>query len=126
MPAPTCSHPLSGLLRCTICSPPPDVFGTLAAEETAKICAEIPARLNVVSILRDAHARLVTAAPDAPPELIAERVVDVLREIASHAVDEFTRRTGQPFLWVDEPDPAEDPDNVLMSFSLDAKGNVTF
>jgi len=102
-------------------------YGTQITDVMKTLCDEIPARMNIVSILRDAHARIAAAVPTGvPPEFVAEKVVDVLREIASHAVDEFTRRTGQPFLWVDEPDPAEDPDNVLMSFGLDDKGNVTF
>lgn len=99
------------------------------SKEVAKICAEIPTRLNVVGVLRDAHERFVAAAPDAPPAVVAEKVVDVLREIATHAVEEFTRRTGQPFLWVDEPDPAEDPDNSIMSIGVevkDGKGHVIF
>ncbi len=89
------------------------------------ICAELPARLGIVTILRDAHERLVAAAPDAPASFVAEKIVEVLREIATIAVEEFTRRTGQPFLWVDEPElPADD--EPLMTFSLDEKGNVVF
>lgn len=101
---------------------------TALNNETTTITNEIPTRMNVVSILRDAHARLVAAAPDAPPALIAEKVVEVLREIATHAVEEFTRRTGQPFLWVDEPELPEDSE-PLMSFGIevkDGKGHVIF
>ena len=104
---------------------PTDIDTRIAAEMKA-ICDELPSRLNIVTILRDAHARLIAVAPDAPQQFIAEKISEVLREIAAHVVEEFTRRTGQPFLWVDEPEPAEDPDNILMSFGLDEKGNVTF
>ena len=71
---------------------PPDVGDRIAKEMTA-ICAELPQRLNVVGILRDAHARIVAAAPDAPAPFVSEKVVEVLREIAAHAVEQFTRRT---------------------------------
>ena len=91
----------------------------------ATICAELPTRLNIVAILRDAHTRLVTALPDAPPQFVTDKIVEVLREIAAHAVEQFTRRTGQPFLWVDEPEQPVD-DAPLMSFGLDEKGNVIF
>jgi hypothetical protein len=107
-------------------TPPTENFGALLTEEVTKICAEIPSKLNIVGILRDAHARLTAAAPDVPSEVIAEKVVDVLREITAVAVDEFTRRTGQPFLWVDEPD---EPQEMLMSIGVDVKdgkGHVTF
>ena len=73
---------------------------------------------------RNAHARL-SAAVSAPEAMVAEHLTEVLREIASQAVHEFERRTGQQFLWIDEPDPAEDPNNALMEFRLDDKGNVT-
>jgi hypothetical protein len=106
-------------------TPPDDIGGRIAAEMKT-ICDELPARLNIVAILRDAHARLVAAAPDAPQTFITDKLAEVLREIAAHTVEEFTRRTGQPFLWVDEPEPTEDPNNILMSFSLDEKGNVVF
>jgi len=107
-------------------APPTENFGAQLTEEVTKICAEIPDRLNIVGILRDAHARLTAAAPNVPVEVIAEKIVDVLREVASVAVDEFTRRTGQPFLWVDEPD---EPEEMLMSIGVevkDGKGTVTF
>ncbi len=97
------------------------------AKEMAAICAELPKRLNIVEILKDAYNRLSRAAePDVlPPQFFADKVVEVLREIATIAVEEFTRRTGQPFLWVDEPElPADD--EPLMTFSLDEKGNVVF
>lgn len=100
-------------------------IGSRVTEEMTAICEGLPTRLNIVGILRDAHTRLVAAAPNVPPQLIAEKIVEVLREIAAHAVEEFTRRTGQPFLWVDEP-TLEEPNDVLMSFGLDDKGNVTF
>lgn len=102
----------------------PDDIGARIAKEMTAICAELPARMNVVGILREAHARLVAAAIDAPESFISEKVVEVLREIAAHAVEQFTRRTGQPFLWVDDP-PMEEPEAV-MSFSVDDKGNVVF
>ena len=54
-----------------------------------------------------------------------DKIVEVLREIATISVEEFTRRTGQPFLWVDEPELPVD-DTPMMSFSLDEKGNVTW
>jgi hypothetical protein len=100
-------------------------IGVRIAKEMEAICAELPARLNIVTILRDAHTRIAAAVPDAPPAFISDKIVEVLREIATHAVEEFTRRTGQPFMWVDEPEPPVD-DTPMMSFSLDEKGNVTF
>jgi hypothetical protein len=104
-----------------------DDIGERVGKEMAAICAELPTRLNIVEILRDAYNRLSRAAePDVlPPQFFADKVAEVLREIATHAVEEFTRRTGQPFLWVDEPEMKE-PDEPLMSFGLDEKGNVTF
>lgn len=100
-------------------------IGARVSKEMAAICAELPTRLNIVAALRDAHARLTAAAPDAPESFLAEKITEVLREIAAHAVEQFTRRTGQPFLWTDEPElPADDA--PLMSFWLDDKGNVTF
>ena len=96
--------------------------GARLNEEVAKICAEVPERLNIVGILRDAHARLTKVAgdiaPSLPPELIMQQVVEVMREIASHAVGEFESRTGQQFLWVDEPD---EPDETLMSIGIEVK-----
>ena len=105
-------------------SEPVDI-GARIAKEMEAICTELPQRLNVIGILRDAHARIVAAAPDAPPAFISDKIVEVLREIATHAVEEFTRRTGQPFMWVDEPEQPVD-DTPMMSFSLDEKGNVTW
>ena len=102
----------------------PDNIGERIAKEMTAICAELPARLNVVGILRDAHARFHAAAPDAPEAIIADKIVEVLREIATHAVEEFTRRTGQAFMWVDDPEPP--PDDAPFTFAVDAKGNVTF
>lgn len=103
----------------------PGDIGARIAKEMEAICAELPQRLGVVTILRDAHARLVAAAPDAPAAFVSEKIVEVLREIAAHTVEQFTRRTGQPFLWVDEPELPVD-DTPMMSFRLDDKGNVTF
>ena len=103
----------------------PDDIGMRVAKEMAPILETVPARLGIVTILRDAHARLIVAVPDAPPALIAEKIVDVLREIAAHAVEQFTRRTGQPFLWVDDPQ-TDEPAEPMMTFGLDDKGNVTF
>ncbi len=100
--------------------------GAQLSEEVTKIFGEITTRLDIVGILRDAHTRLTAAAPTVPAELIAQQVVEVLREIAAHAVGEFERRTGQQFLWVDEPD---EPEEMLMSFGVevkDGKGYVTF
>lgn len=102
-----------------------DDVGARVADVMTAITKDIPGRLNIVGILRDAHAQLAAAAPDLPPAFLADKVVEVLREIATHAVEEFTRRTGQPFLWVDEPELPEDPE-PLMSFRLDDKNNVVF
>ena len=104
--------------------------GVRLSQAMEAISAEIPARLNVVGILRDAHERITKAAlPDVlPPEVVTDKVTEVLREIATHAVEEFTRRTGQAFLWVDEPEP-DAGDDVVMSFGIDVKdgkGHVTF
>jgi hypothetical protein len=100
-------------------------IGARIAKEMEAICSALPTRLNIVGILRDAHARIAAAAPDAPPAFISDKIVEVLREIATHAVEEFTRRTGQPFMWVDEPEIPVD-DTPMMSFSIDKKGNVTW
>jgi hypothetical protein len=103
----------------------PDDIGARIAKEFAAICAELPKRLDVVGILRDANARLVAAAGSAvPAQLLTDKVVEVLREIATIAVEEFTKRTGQPFLWTD--DGSDEPEEVLMSFGLDDKGNLVF
>lgn len=104
--------------------------GVRVAKEMEAIFDELPGRLNIMGILQDAHARLVAAAtaanaPAPVSALIVDKVVEVLREIATQAVGEFTRRTGQPFMWVDEP-TFEEPAEPLMSFALDAKGNVIF
>ena len=104
-----------------------DDIGVRISEEMTKICEQIPERLNVVGILRDAHARFTAAAPTIPPEVIADKVVEVLREIAAHAVEQFERRTGQQFLWT-EPEHDE-PDDMLMSIGVevkDGKGTITF
>jgi len=112
-------------------SEPEDDIGVRVAKEMEAIFDELPGRLNIMGILQDAHGRLVAAAsaPNVPAlvpaQLIVDKVVEVLREIATQAVGEFTRRTGQPFLWVDEPEFKE-PNEPLMSFGLDDKGNVVF
>lgn len=100
-------------------------IGARITKVMTEINNDLPSRLNIVSILRDAHTRLIAAAPEAPEAFISEKIVEVLREIATHAVEQFTRRTGQQFLWVDEPELPPD-DTPLMSFHLDDKGNVTF
>lgn len=84
--------------------------GIRISEVMTAITAEIPKRLNIIGILKDAHERISRAAtPDVlPANVIIDKVTEVLREIATHAVEEFTRRTGQAFLWVDEPD--EEPE----------------
>ena len=83
--------------------------------------------------VRDAHRRLGAVAVE-PGEigpspvvgqLINNMLVEVLREHATVAVEEFTRRTGQPFWWEDEPEPQVD-EQPMMHFSIDEKGNVTF
>ena len=105
-----------------------DVGARISAEMTS-ICKEIPERLNIQAILLDAHKRLTAAAGDTvlPSSFWNDKLQEVLREIASHTVEEFTRRTGQPFLWVDEPDLSDlDGGDVLMHFSLDEKGHVRF
>ena len=102
-----------------------------------EILAEIPGRLNIRAILVDAHRRLVEVAAGGPtqhpalalaPEvsqIVGHKIAEVLQEIATIAVDEFTNRTGQKFNWVDEPDESEN-DEPLMSFGLDDRGNVVF
>lgn len=101
--------------------------GSLLAAEVAAICKTIPARLNIRAILVETHSRLrgVQGADKLPEQAIMEKIVDVLREIATHAVEEFTRRTGQPFLWQDEPEQPQD-EEPMMSFAVDPKGNVVF
>lgn len=111
------------------------------SEAAAAIFAEIPAKLAIRAILLDAHARLKDAALEglsdherdlyrsgrlpAVGDAIKVKIAEVLREIASSAVEEFTRRTGEPFLWVDDPLPPVN-DTPIMSFHLDARGNVCF
>ncbi len=103
-------------------------LGTRISDVMANLTDSIPKRLDIVGLLRDAHESIIrAAAPDMlPPEVIIDKVTEVLREIASHAVGEFERRTGQQFLWVDEP---EEPPEMLMSIGIevkDGKGHVTF
>ncbi len=103
-----------------------DDVGAKISEEVTKIFSEIPDRLNIVGILRDAHARLSAIGGDVPADMLAMQVVEVLREIAGHAVKEFENRTGQQFLWVDAPD---EPEEMIMSIGVtvkDGKGHVTF
>lgn len=102
-------------------------LGARISEAMTTICAEIPKRFDIRTFLQEAFNRISKAAePDeVPQQFMIDKVTEVLREIATHAVDEFTRRTGQPFLWVDEPELPPDPE-PLMTFSLDDKGNVTF
>jgi hypothetical protein len=54
---------------------------------------------------------------------VNERLAEVLREVATYAVEQFTRRTGQPFQWVDEPEPPQE-DLILATFGLDENNNV--
>ena len=97
--------------------------------ELRAILDEIPKRLDVRGILAEAHRRLLDVMPfegGAMREtLLREQVTEVLREIATHAVEQFTRRTGEPFWWHDDPEPVAD-DQPMMHFSLDEKGNVVF
>ncbi len=96
-----------------------------------EIFNDIPLRVNINGIVKDAYERLMAAvsgdsSPAPQTQIVAEKIAEVLREIASYAVEQFTRRTGQEFLWVDEPEPEQDEDNTLMHFTLDEKGNVVF
>jgi hypothetical protein len=100
-----------------------DDDGTAAAAVMKAIYDEIPAKIGIRAILLDAHARLV---PVCRPELLPAKIAEVLREIATYAVEQFTKRTGEPFEWTDEPEWQPDGENVIMSFALDAKGNVVF
>lgn len=99
-------------------------------EALKAIFDEIPTRLNINALVKDAYERLAAAAQadGTPLEHINDKLVEVLREIATHTVEQFTRRTGQPFWWTDEPEwePNADGSNVTMHFSLDEKGNVVF
>lgn len=104
-------------------------LATRISDEMTKIFEELPKRLNIAGILRDIHQRITLAvgSDTVPPAFINEKVVEVLREIATHAVEELTRRTGQPFLWVDDP-PEVEPETI-MSIGVevkDGKGNITF
>lgn len=94
-------------------------------EETAAICKEIPSLLNIRTILNEVYARLI-AIPGVsalPQQAILEKVVDVLREIATHAVEEYTNRSGQPFLWVDAPEEQVE-EHTFMTFAFDEKGQI--
>ncbi len=103
---------------------------TQIAEVMKQIFAEIPAKLNIQAIMHDAFRRMSEAmsVPQTAGEqqagslILNEKLVEVLREIAAYAVEQFEKRTGQQFLWT-EPEETE-PEDILMSFSLDAKGNV--
>jgi hypothetical protein len=105
-----------------------DNVGVRVSEAMTAIYKDLPNRLNINSILQDALAKIGQAAlPDVLlPTFLTDKLIEILREIATYTVEEFTRRTGQQFFWVDEVDPAEDGKDVLMSFSLDEKGNVRF
>ncbi len=92
---------------------------------TQAIFAEIPKRLGIDEIVKDAYGRLLKECPD-HPDLVVQKLVEVVREIATHAVSEFTRRTHEPFMWVDEPDFNPSTDNVLMNFALGPGGHVIF
>ena len=97
------------------------------ANAMAAIFAEIPGRLSIRAIMLDAHQRIVSAAgPSVAEDRVKSNLVEVLREIAAHAVGEFTRRTGEQFFWHDEPEWTPETGDVLMAFALDAKGNVIF
>ena len=97
------------------------------ANVMASIFAEIPGRLSIRTIMLDAHQRIMSAAgPSVAEDRVKSNLVEVLREIAAHAVGEFTRRTGEQFFWHDEPEWQPDSENVLMAFALDEKGNVVF
>ena len=92
--------------------------GSRINEAMRAICDEIPARLGIQSIMLDAHKRLAEACPE-HPEFVTEKLAEVLREIATVAVEELTRRTGEPFLWVDDPAQAAQDGEPLMSLALD-------
>ena len=117
---------------------PTDTDGARVAEALKAIYDEIPQRLAVTTIIRDAHRRLYAAAGIATDSIATDpatlavhtdirgKLVEILREIATVAVNEFVARTGQSFMWKDEPEWEPDEGNVLMHFSVDAKGNVVF
>lgn len=117
--------------RCDVCRP----IGTRVSEVLAEIVAEIPERLALNALLRDAHARLVAALESettaderrlsACERIVTDNLAAVLREAATHLVEEYTSRTGEPFYWNDEPEPPED-DGLGMRFALDEKGNLAF
>lgn len=97
-------------------------LGERLSEETAAILAEIPGRLDIRAVALDAHRRLAKAAAGGSavaatlaPEVeqaVAEKVAEVLHEVAAHAVDEFERRTGGSFLWFGEDDVLS-PEEIL-------------
>lgn len=90
---------------------------------------EIPARLGINAFLADAYHRLMVATDGMDAEarrmMVNNGVAEALREIATYAVEQFTKRTGDPFQWADEPEQPAD-DAPLMTFAVDAKGNVVF
>ena len=100
------------------------------AEAIDPILAEIPNRLGITKIMRDAHRRLVEAAgpvgENPADKAVAEAAINnalfsVLREIAACGVGEYERRTGEAFFWHDEPDPEPD---LVIALKLDANNNV--
>lgn len=117
-------------------------IGARLGDAMQKICDELPARLAVRAILLDAHKQLVEAVESgmdesmlakrrsgmlpAIDEMVSIKVAEVMHEIATIAVEEFTNRTGQPFLWKDEPEYEPEQDNIIMSFHVDENGVVGF
>jgi hypothetical protein len=109
-----------------------------------QIIEDIPERLGISEIVADAHRRLLDAAAGgsanpALEQIIGDKLIEVLREIASYAVQQFEGRTGQRFMWVDDdadaedggifgPEPKPEPQAPQggPQFRVDEKGHVVF
>lgn len=104
---------------------------TSATEAQKAVFDAMRARLDacINECIREAHhqirALLTEGDAAAREQHAAALLAEVLREIATRAVEVYTQRTGQPFWWVDEPEIKLD-EPLLMEFRLDEKGNVVF
>ena len=110
---------------------PPEQYDQAA--RIAAVCKEvydsIPKRMALSDLLRETHAKLLEAYGEVVSEqardmLITSKLAEILREVATYAVEQYTRRTGERWEWKDDPEP--EPEEATMHFALDEKGNVTF
>lgn len=93
------------------------------------IHAEIPARVGLTAILVDARDRLLAATEGLPDAVrlvyVGDKVAEVLREIATYVVEQYTRRTGDKFNWEDEEWEPEDATYATVGFmGVDERGHL--